>query len=293
MSNIQLGSDLSSETEIGVFLMGDQKTGEYTYQDSKYLVSSNPLPAIDGAVLVQIPVKEAYSVRENVKWLLVRFGIIILIVMAIAIMIIIEFYLLKPLMNLSDKMHKIADGDLKVNIKTKRKDEIGDLANTFNKMVKQLKELITGIHTAAERVSTSTTDMKRTFQEVIKASEQINISMTNVSSGTEDQVNSIENVNLEIHGLADSLNQLSDTNKRVDKLTVEMNQATEKGQKDITRVRKQMDNIKSAINDVEVGINSLENSSDEIDNILELIKSISKQTNLLALNAAIEAARAG
>jgi len=145
-SDIQPGSDMSSQTNIEALLTGDQKTGEYTYLGKEYLVSTYPIPEINGAVLAQIPVKEAYTVRESVKWLLLRFGIIILVVMSIAIMVIIELYLLKPLMNLSDKMHRIADGDLKVIIQTRRKDEIGDLANTFNKMVKQLRSLISGIH---------------------------------------------------------------------------------------------------------------------------------------------------
>ncbi|MTI59832.1 MAG: methyl-accepting chemotaxis protein [Firmicutes bacterium] len=290
---VQAGAVLSFNIDLAEVYNNDNHLGIYEYKGMDYLMSFQILEKIDSAVVTMLPTAEAYEARKIVSRQIFIFALIVLLVMTVTITLIIDYHLIKPLLIIKDNMQQVAAGNLGASIKFKRQDEIGILAVTFNRMVKQLKEIITGIHNTAQKVATTSVDMKNVFQEVSNASEAITISIESVSAGTEEQSVSIDNVNNEIRKQAESLNKLAVSNKKVENLTEKMNQAAVNGQNEVDRVSKQMDSISEAINAVAGGIHSLAESSDEIDNILELINNISKQTNLLALNAAIEAARAG
>ncbi|QTL99475.1 HAMP domain-containing protein [Iocasia frigidifontis] len=289
----QAGTVLSLDTDLNQIYQNELHHGIYRYKNEEYLMSFQPLKKINAAVITMIPFAEAYEAKKVVRMQIFIFALIVLLVMTVTITMIIDYQLIKPLLIIKDRMQEVAAGNLRGRIEFKRQDEIGKLAVTFNRMVRQLKGIITGIHNTAGKVSVTSLNMKNIFQEISTASEAISISTENVSAGTEEQAANIDNVNNEIKKQAGSLNKLAVSNKRVENLTEKMNQAAATGQNEVERVSKQMNNISKAIIDVAEGIKNLQRSSDEIDDILTLINSISKQTNLLALNAAIEAARAG
>ncbi|MFW5981759.1 MAG: methyl-accepting chemotaxis protein [Halanaerobiaceae bacterium] len=266
---------------------------KYTYNDDDFLLSALAIDLTNGYILAQIPAKEVFAMRDEVRKHIIIFCLVILFIIAITLMIVNQRLLIKPLVNIGNSMEMIAAGNLNTKIDIKGNGEIGVLARIFNKMVNQLKFLIAGIHDSAENVSNVSYKLKDTFNEVTSASRQISNSMQSVSDNTENQALNINNINIEIQGLSNSLKEMDKTNKRVNYLKEQINNTSESGQKDIDQVHRQMSNIKIAIDKVSTTIGKLEDSSSQIDKILELINSISKQTNLLALNAAIEAARAG
>lgn len=77
------------------------------------------------------------AARKVVTRQIITFGLAILVLMIIIIITILEHYLIRPLLLISNSMEKVAQGDLKTKINLKRSDEIGSLAQTFNLMVKQ------------------------------------------------------------------------------------------------------------------------------------------------------------
>lgn len=50
-------------------------------------------------------------------------------------------HIIRPLIKINDATKKVAQGDFDVHVKIKRKDEIGELANNFNTMVKELNSI--------------------------------------------------------------------------------------------------------------------------------------------------------
>ena len=64
----------------------------------------------------------------------------VLICFIVAIYIILHYLFVKPILLLSDLAKDIGKGKLDVKVEIKYKDEIGDLANAFNKMANKLKE---------------------------------------------------------------------------------------------------------------------------------------------------------
>lgn len=265
----------------------------YENQNKHYLISFVSVNKMGGAVLAQVPIKEAFIAREIVTKQIIIGSLIIVIILIIAIFFMIRSYLIKPVLHIMQKMKLVAAGQLNIDIDLKRHDEIGILVDTFSKMVQHLKELITGTHHASVEVTNTSEHLKKSIANIGEASAQITESISSVSVGTDQQALNIENVNNEFSGLSKGLTSLTESNQIVERLTIKMNQASYKGEAEMEKINDQMSKIKLSISKVADGISALKKISGEIDDILDIINNISNQTNLLALNAAIEAARAG
>ena len=63
------------------------------------------------------------------------------IVFGIALILVVAGHIIKPIRKLTEATKKVASGDFDVNVKIKRSDEIGDLADNFNVMVKELNSI--------------------------------------------------------------------------------------------------------------------------------------------------------
>ena len=90
--------------------------------------------------LVEIHVETEEEVNELLT--IVRRGTILLIfnviVISIILMGIVSKNMLKPIKKIKEATKKVAEGDFSIKLETKRKDEIGELTNNFNKMVEDL-----------------------------------------------------------------------------------------------------------------------------------------------------------
>jgi len=67
---------------------------------------------------------------------------VIIIILATILSIYLAKSITKPIKNLTDAANKISMGDLKVKINIKSKDEIGELAKSFNRMLRSIKILM-------------------------------------------------------------------------------------------------------------------------------------------------------
>lgn len=60
------------------------------------------------------------------------------LIVGVTLIFMVVTYIINPIVKLNDATKKVAHGDFDIKVKTKRKDEIGELANNFNIMVKEL-----------------------------------------------------------------------------------------------------------------------------------------------------------
>ncbi|ACL70721.1 methyl-accepting chemotaxis protein [Halothermothrix orenii] len=266
---------------------------QYTFNQTEYLGSYVPLPFIDGTIIVSVPVKQVFSGLNRIQRKMVIIELTILFILVLAVYIVIRRYLLQPISFFTNNIQRVARGDLTVKFDLKRSDEIGQLTKVFNSMVTQLKKIIISIKDAAKMVGGSSHNLKDNSLQVGNMTDQVLSSIEELVSGSDEQANNIEDVNKQIQNLAEELSLVNESNQMVRKLAGSMNLASDRGSKEIKRVKEQMDKIKDTIHKAARGFTYLESASEEIDDILNLINNIAEQTNLLALNAAIEAARAG
>jgi len=247
------------------------------------MVIDVPLSEIDG------PVNQI----RNIIAVIAGLGILILFISAFLLI----YFKLKPLDKLITSFEELGNGKLVESIMladtAKRNDEIGKISKAFNQMVSQFRDVIENINNASTEVEDSSSYLKEVSEEVGNVSDQVASSIDEVAAGAEKQANNVDNINHRIRTLADDVEKLKVSNKNVENLAVDMEDAAAGGKVEMNKVSEQMRKIRASIQEVASGISSLESISDEIDEILNIINNIAEQTNLLALNAAIEAARAG
>jgi signal transduction histidine kinase len=99
-----------------------------------------PIPAMDWSLAVAIPIeefkKEAQAIRVKVVQVVVA-----TLLLAVVVVIVLSYNLLRPVRRLVAATERIASGDLSQEIAIKSGDELGALTRSFNRMVRNLKEI--------------------------------------------------------------------------------------------------------------------------------------------------------
>ncbi|MEJ8553061.1 methyl-accepting chemotaxis protein [Tepidibacter sp. Z1-5] len=291
----RIGIELNDEGSKTAAIEGKAYSSKYNYQGEEVYDVLVPLYKDGihiGAVDIGISMKH---INNALKMLLVK-SIIIAIISFIVGGIIIALLIKKitnPLKTLVEVADKVSNGDLTQDINIQSKDEVGVLADSFNKMINNLRNITSKIQDVALNVSSYSQQLFSAAEQASAVSEQIAMSTQDVANGAEKQVksttlvsNNIKEVVCNIEKINDEINDVVDNADNTSELALD-------GREKMDNMIKQMNAIKDSVNYTSNIMNEFEKTSDEIGNIVQVINNIADQTNLLALNAAIEAARAG
>ena len=117
-----------------------------------------------GSFRVGFSMKKTEIAIDNLRERLI---IMMLVLLLIAVIIInrATAYMMKPLKNLNNGVAKVAKGDLSYTIDVKTHDEIGELANAFNKMTADLNNYISNLK--------ETTAIKERIQSELNVGKEI------------------------------------------------------------------------------------------------------------------------
>ncbi|MFD2445336.1 methyl-accepting chemotaxis protein [Bacillus sp. CGMCC 1.16607] len=224
--------------------------------------------------------------------------VLLLSILSILIGMVIAYFIgqmiSKPIILITNAAGKIAQGNFtNEEIKVKNKDELGNLAISFNQMSSNLRDLIGQVQINSDYVASTAEELSMSAEQTSKASEQITFTVQEIAVGVDKEFKSLEETSQTISEMAAGVHQIASNSKMVSTTALEASEKAEEGGEALKTAVKQMNSIHQTVEGLAKVIEGLGNRSKEISQIIDAITGISAQTNLLALNAAIEAARAG
>ena len=108
------------------------------------------LPELNAALAVEQDLSEAFGAIFTIMAINLSIAVLAVLLAVVAALFIMRT-IATPLVNLSDTATQIANGDLKQTAPVERDDEIGALAQAFNSMTAQLRDLIDRLEAAGRR----------------------------------------------------------------------------------------------------------------------------------------------
>jgi len=228
----------------------------------------------------------------------IRRLILVVGVLALAVGAMVSYFigrsLSRPLLALSEAAKRIAAGDLtETKTGVRNRDEIGELAASFEQMAKNLRGVLHEVAQNAEQVAASSEELAASAEQTSKATEQIAMTIQDVASGVDKQMQSVEETSSTVGSMSEQIGQISERAQSVAAIAAETSKQAEEGGQTIEASAAQMNKVNGTVEQLAEVIKGLGRRSEQIGSIIEVIRNIAAQTNLLALNAAIEAARAG
>lgn len=171
------------------------------------------------------------------------------------------------------------DGDLTRRINSKRKDEIGVIANQLDEFIAGLAKLIKSIADKSGNLISGVDHLNNGALKIKETSMEQEQSVDAIATAVTEMSYAIKEVAEHAQITADEVNHV--------------NQLTKDGSCITNKAVNEIQGLSETVTRATVVISQLSENSTNIASVLDVIREIAEQTNLLALNAAIEAARAG
>lgn len=246
------------------------------------------------------------QIEEQISTL--KIGLVLICIVSVLISAVCNVSLMRvisiPVKRLTEASHKLAEGDVEVDCRKYRNDDLGVLMDNFSEMADTIKEqaqiaerisqgdMTVAVQPRGERdvlgkaLKKLVDDNNYMLGNIMDATMQVNTGAGEVAaasqalaSGSTEQASAIEQVTASIDEIAERTRENASQAREADTLVINVKDKAVMG-------NEQMKSMIEAMNEINA-------SSETISKIIKVIDDIAFQTNILALNATVEAARAG
>lgn len=260
--------------------------------------------------LFNLIVEESNNKVDYVEKSLIALTAIVLVVAGIAVVFAIIYAgilirsITVPVNMLSQAAKKMAIGDVDVDCRRINNDDLGELMDNFDAMVKGIKgqvqvanDIAKGDLTVDVNVRSDKDVLGKSFQRLISDNNRI---LGNIKESTNQVTIGAEQVASASQSLAQGSTEQASALEQVTASMAEIAERTKDNAMKATEADNLVHSVKATATEgngqmkaMIAAMNDINESSETISKIIKTIDDIAFQTNILALNAAVEAARAG
>ena len=280
--------------DLAAHLMsGKDEVFEAEFDGKTMYFASKPVGTTGWTVVVNVPHDEAFAAVTHVSLVITLVSLIAFLILGGIVTLFIRD-ITTPMSALDATIGKIASGDLSHRLtESDRTDEIGSLQNNCVKMVRFLRDMVTGTMSASEQVSTASNDLSSSTSTTAAASQSTAAAVINIAEQTAEQSRIVEDATAKAQETTGQMEIVAQSVDDVTAVASSTHTETQEGREMLNDLVRGVERIAAGAMQVSGAVQELYDGSKRIADINEVITNIAGQTKLLALNAAIEAARAG
>ncbi|MCB1961447.1 MAG: HAMP domain-containing protein [Rhodocyclaceae bacterium] len=234
-----------------------------------------------GAVSMQISLNEVEEAVTTFRNESALFALLVTVPLIGAIFLFIRRFVTVPLDHMTHNLKELAqgEGDLTRRLTVESRDDIGRAAESFNKMLETVGDLVRQVSASAG--------------SVVRVDDKASGSARRVAEGSHLQnVQSVAAAEA-VEGLMSNISDIATSTRGVRERSHESLERSDEGQKSLKVLIGEVSHVEQAVGQMVDTVNAFVTSTASIATMTQEVREIAEQTNLLALNAAIEAARAG
>ncbi|TGN40078.1 methyl-accepting chemotaxis protein [Marinobacter confluentis] len=203
------------------------------------------------------------------------------VLVCVALFVIFLRMIVGSIKSLRDQLDNIAqgEGDLTQRVPVESKDDLGQLATSFNQVLANLQGMIGTIQALSDNLG--------------KEARSLSTAARDNNDGVTRQSDLISMVATAMNQMQSAIEEVAGNASRAADVTRHAQETSRNGGEIIHNSSAQVQSLAEQIVKAVEVIRKLSQDSENITSVLDVIRGVAEQTNLLALNAAIEAARAG